>query len=106
MSLLYLGALLGGLVGLALIDWRLRLCLFAREGRQRGSWALALALPVAVLLLIDVLAVAGGLFIDLGSPLTTRVMLPGGIPLEEPFFLALLSYSACILVAGFGRGQR
>lgn len=107
LNLAYLICLLISLAGLTALDWRFKLCFFANAKR----WAIALGASIVLFAVVDLIAVAGGMFIDGKSPFATGLFLPGRMPMEEPFFLALMCYSAAVFVVAFarfgaGRGDR
>ena len=93
MSFVYLAALVGALVGTGLLDFRHRLALF---GGAPGRTALIVALCVAFFLAWDVVGIATGVFFRGTGPWMTGVLLGPELPLEEAFFLTLLSYSTLI----------
>jgi lycopene cyclase domain-containing protein len=99
LNLAYLICLLVSIAGLAAIDWRFKLCFFANEKR----WAIALGASIALFVVVDLIAVTSGMFLDGNSPYATGLFLPGSMPIEEPFFLALMCYSAAIFVVAFAR---
>lgn len=99
LNLAYLICLLVSLAGLAAIDWRFKLCFFANAKR----WARALGASIALFVIVDVIAVTSGMFLDGKSPFATGLFLPGRMPIEEPFFLALMCYSASVFVVAFAR---
>ena len=87
-GLVYLGALLVSLAGLAVLDRRFRLA-FWHDARRAG-WTVGLA--VVGFLLWDLAGLALGIFARGDSPHMTGILLAPELPLEEAFFLALLSY--------------
>jgi lycopene cyclase domain-containing protein len=97
-SYLYLLCLLGGLGGLAFLDYRLKLLLFARDTPQAPRWvAGSIILSVLFFLLWDIVGIMLAIFwtnpaavigISLGSP---------NLPLEELCFLTLLSYLSLLM---------
>lgn len=97
-SWVYLVALLVSLAGTATLDWRWQLSLFGDRVRARRQ-AKGMAIAFAAFLVIDYIAIATGLFVAGHSEFATGVFLPGQMPIEEPLFLALLTYSAAMLVA-------
>jgi len=88
MSFVYLTALAVSLTGMVLLDRRFSLSFWADARRS----AIALFLGVAFLLAWDFGGVANGIFFRGESPWMTGVLVGPEIPLEEVFFLALLSY--------------
>lgn len=87
-GLLYLGALLLSLGGLALLDRRFRLAFW--HDPRRAAWTLGLA--VVGFLLWDLAGLALGIFARGDSPHMTGLQLAPELPVEEAFFLLLLSY--------------
>ncbi len=84
----YLGALLVSLGGLALLDRRFRLAFW--YDARRAAWTVGLG--VVGFLLWDLAGLGLGIFARGDSPHMTGVLLAPELPLEEAFFLALLSY--------------
>lgn len=84
----YLGALLVSIGGLAVLDRRFRLAFW--HDARRSAWTVGIA--VVGFLLWDVAGLALGIFARGDSPHMTGVLLAPELPLEEAFFLALLSY--------------
>ena len=101
----YLAALVVSLLGTASLDWRWRLCLFGERTRARRA-ALAMTISLAAFLVVDYVAIFTGMFVAGESPLARGIFLPGRMPIEEPFFLALLTYSAAMLTAANARLRR
>ena len=93
----YLGALLLALAGLATLDWRHRLAFWSDAPRA----AVCVGVGVAFFLLWDVAGLALGIFARGESPHMTGVLLAPELPLEEVFFLTLLSYTALVAWRGF-----
>lgn len=88
MSALYLGLICFSLAGLAVLDWHRRLAFFADARRS----ALLVAICVAFFLVWDTLGIALGIFSRGDVDVMTGVELWSEMPLEEPFFLVLLTY--------------
>lgn len=95
----YLAFLLIGLVGLAIIDWRWKLVWV--YGRRRTLATLAIS--VAFFLVWDATGIGHGIFFEGSNAWLVGVNLAPNLPIEEPVFLALLSYQALIAYAGFAR---
>lgn len=93
----YLGALLLALAGLATIDRRYRLAFWSDAWRA----AACVGVGVAFFLLWDVAGLALGIFARGESPHMTGVLIAPELPVEEVFFLALLSYNALLAWRGF-----
>lgn len=85
---LYLAALLVSFAGVLVLD--LRFGIVAR----RAPWATvgAVALGTAFFLAWDAVGIVTGVFVKGGSPLLVGIDLAPHLPLEEPVFLAFLSY--------------
>lgn len=95
----YLSALLLALGGLATLDRRHRLAFWSDARRA----AVCVGVGVVFFLLWDVAGLALGIFARGESPHMTGVLLAPELPLEEVFFLALLSYNALLAWRGFER---
>ena len=93
MSLVYLFALFGAILGTGLLDWRHKLALF---GGAPGRTSVIVGVGVAFFLLWDVVGIAEGVFFRGSGPWMTGVLLGPELPLEELFFLILLCYSTLI----------
>ncbi|MBO3088204.1 lycopene cyclase domain-containing protein [Cellulomonas dongxiuzhuiae] len=87
-GLVYLGALLLSLGGLAVLDRRFRLAFW--YDARRAAWTVGLG--VVGFLLWDVAGLALGIFARGDSPHMTGLLLAPELPVEEAFFLALLTY--------------
>lgn len=89
---LYLLAILGSAAGIALLDRRFRL----------AAWAVPVRTLVTVLtatgffLIWDAVGITSGVFVKGGSPAYVGVLIAPELPLEEPVFLAFLSYLALV----------
>lgn len=99
MAGLYLGAILISAAGIALLDRRWRLAAWRRPGRT----AAAVAIGTVFFLAWDAVGIATGVFVKGESALLIGVDLAPHLPLEEPFFLAFLSYLALVAWAGAAR---
>ncbi|MBC7298265.1 MAG: lycopene cyclase domain-containing protein [Demequina sp.] len=93
MSLAYLGALLVSIAGLGLLDRRYRVAVFAQPRRALAT----LGIGVAVFLAWDIVGVGLGIFFRGGAEYMTGVQLAPEVPLEELFFLILLTYQTLLL---------
>lgn len=99
MTPLYL-ATLGILIGcMALVDRRWRLA-FWRDGRRA---TIVLVAGVALLLVVDLVGIALGIFHRAPTWAMTGILLAPELPLEEPFFLAFLVYLTMNLLSALGR---
>jgi lycopene cyclase domain-containing protein len=101
-SPVYLLFLLAASGCMVLIDRRWRL-FFWRDTR-RATWVLVIG--VALLLVADVVGIALGVFSRAPTWAMTGILLGPELPLEEPIFLAFLSYLTMNLVALFERLPR
>jgi lycopene cyclase domain-containing protein len=93
----YLGALLVALGGLATLDWRHRLAFWSDARRA----AVCVGVGVGFFGLWDLAGLALGIFARGESPHMTGVLLAPELPVEELFFLTLLSYNALLAWRGF-----
>ena len=92
MAGLYLGLLLFSLAGLVLCDWRWNIALFDNARHT----VLVIALSVAFFISWDISGVASGVFFKGDSDLLVGWDIATEIPIEEVFFLTLLSHLAVI----------
>jgi len=99
MTFAYLGALLFSLTGMVLLDRRFRLSFWRRPVVSAASMATA----VVFLLIWDLAGVANGIFFRGESSWMTGVQVAPEVPLEELFFLTLLSY---VTLNTFGVSQK
>lgn len=93
MSFLYLVALVTSLVGIGLLDFRHKLAFFG--GAMLRSAAI-IAVSVVFFLVWDVVGIATGVFFRGSGPWMTGVLLGPELPLEELFFLVVLTYSTLV----------
>jgi lycopene cyclase domain-containing protein len=98
-GLVYLGALLVALGGLAMLDRSHRLVFWADPRRA----AVCVGVGVVFFLLWDVAGLALGIFARGESPHMTGLLLAPELPVEEAVFLTLLSYNALLAWRGFDR---
>lgn len=98
MSFLYLGALLVSIAGLASLDFKHKLAL----GKSKAYRCL-LIISVAFFLVWDLAGIALGIFFRGNAGHLTGITLSKELPIEEIFFLIVLSYSALLLLKAFGR---
>ena len=96
---LYLAAILASTLGVLLLDRRWRLAAWAAPGRALA----AVSIGTAFFLIWDAAGIAAGVFVKGDSPLLLGVDLAPHLPLEEPVFLAFLSYLALVAWAGAQR---
>jgi lycopene cyclase domain-containing protein len=100
---LYLIAIVASFAGVAALDARFRLALW----RSPGATAAATAAGVVFFVAWDLAGIAAGVFVKGDSPLLLGLDLAPHLPVEEPVFLAFLSYLALVLhAAGTGLVER
>lgn len=97
-SFLYLAALLVSIAGLATLDFKFKLAI----AKSRRYLCLIL-IPLAFFLTWDLAGISAGIFFRGKAQHLTGVLLSNELPLEELFFLILLSYSALLLLKAFNR---
>jgi len=90
---LYLLAILVSAAGIAMLDRRFGLAAFVAPGRT----AAAVGIGTAFFLVWDAVGIATGVFVKGDSPIFVGILLAPELPLEEPLFLAFLSYLAVVL---------
>jgi lycopene cyclase domain-containing protein len=90
---LYLIALLFSIVGVGLLDWTHRVALFV----DTRATLLAVGLSVVVFLIWDIVGIANGIFFRGDAPHLSGILLAPELPLEEVFFLILLSYNTLVV---------
>jgi lycopene cyclase domain-containing protein len=95
----YLAALIFSIAGLYLLDRRHKLA-FASSPRAAG---LSIAIAVALFLVWDLIGIALGIFFRGDTANLSGLLLAPELPLEELFFLILLSYNALLVYLGFAR---
>lgn len=88
MSFLYLAALLVSLAGMVLLDRRHTLFFWADSRRA----SIVLTTGVVFFLLWDLTGIGSGVFFRGEGPWMTGILLAPELPIEEVFFLTLLSY--------------
>ena len=93
MSFLYLVVLLTSLVGIGLLDFRHKLAFF---GGAPFRSTVILTVSVVFFLVWDVVGIATGVFFRGSGPWMTGVLLGPELPLEELFFLMVLTYSTLV----------
>jgi lycopene cyclase domain-containing protein len=93
---LYFIAILVSAAGIALLDRRWRLAAWDSPARS----ALAVGIGTLFFLAWDAVGIATGVFVKGDSPLLLGIDLAPHLPLEEPFFLAFLSYLGLVTWAG------
>lgn len=100
--ILYLAALTVSLLGMGLIDFKHKLALFAQPVRT----AITIAVAVTVFLIWDLVGIAQGIFFRGQGPYQTGVTIAPELPIEEVFFLTLLSYTILIAYLGFAKWRK
>lgn len=98
MSAVYLALLLISIGGLAVLDFRFRLAI-----AKTPRYLCMLLIPVAFFLIWDFAGISTGIFFRGESELQTGLLISAELPLEEIFFLTLLSYTSLLLLKAFGR---
>lgn len=93
MSFLYLAALLFSLAGLTTLDFKFKLAL----GKNLGYICFIL-IPTAFFLVWDIAGINNGIFFRGDADHILGIQVYKEMPLEEIFFLILLSYSALLLL--------
>lgn len=93
MSFVYLLALVGALLGTGALDRRHSLAVF---GGAPWRTFIIVALAVSFFLVWDLVGIAEGVFFRGSGPWMTGLLLGPELPLEELFFLILLSYSTLV----------
>ena len=100
--ILYLAALTVSLLGMGLIDFKHKLAFFSQPLRT----AITLVLAVTVFLIWDLVGIAQGIFFRGAGPYLTGITIAEELPVEEVFFLTLLSYTILIAYLGFAKWRR
>jgi len=95
----YLAAIVLSITGLYLLDRRHKLA-FASSPKAA---ALSIAIAVALFLVWDLIGIALGIFFRGDAPHLSGLLLAPELPLEELFFLILLSYNSLLIYLGFAR---
>ena len=99
MQLLYLASLLFSLFGLHTLDKKFKLALYHDAKRT----IICLLIPVALFIAWDAVGIATGIFFHGGSTYSLPLRLAPEFPIEELFFLILLSYTTLLLYVGWER---
>lgn len=90
---LYLIALLFSILGMGLLDWTHRVALFV----DAKATVISVAISIAVFLAWDIGGIANGIFFRGDAPHLSGLLLAPEVPLEELFFLILLSYNTLVV---------
>jgi lycopene cyclase domain-containing protein len=97
---LYLLALLGSIAGVALLDLRVGARVLGSPSTRRRL-AVTIAAVLAVFLAFDLVGAARGWFAS--DPDLVVLLVPPGIPLEEPILLGFLAFLTAALYAALRR---
>lgn len=100
--ILYLLALAISILGMGLIDYKHKLALFIQPLRT----IITLTVAVVVFLIWDLVGIALGIFFRGEGPYLTGITIAPELPIEEVFFLTLLSYTILIAYLGFKKWRR
>lgn len=95
LSLAYLAALLLSIVGLGALDFRHKLALWVAP----LPTVFTVFIAVGFFLVWDVVGIANGIFFRGDSPNLSGLLIGPELPIEEVFFLILLSYNTLIFYA-------
>jgi lycopene cyclase domain-containing protein len=87
---------------MGLIDFKHKLALFAQPVRS----AITIALAVTVFLIWDLVGISQGIFFRGEGAYLTGITIAPELPLEEVFFLTLLSYTILIGYLGFAKWRK
>jgi len=98
-SFFYLGSLVISILGVGLIDFRHKLALSIKP----ISTVLTLLTGVSVFLVWDIIGIQLGIFFRGQTSFLTGILLAPELPLEEVFFLTLLSYTTLLMYLGIAR---
>ncbi|WP_061961313.1 lycopene cyclase domain-containing protein [Demequina flava] len=102
-SWLYLIALVVSLAGLATLDWRYRVAAFEQPRRALVTVGIA----VVFFLVWDLIGVGLGIFFIGDAEYLSGITVAPEVPLEEVFFLVLLTYQTLLLWRAFAkRGEK
>lgn len=100
--ILYLLALTVSLLGMGLIDFKHKLALFSQPLRT----AITIAVAVTLFLIWDLVGISLGIFFRGQGPYLTGLTIAPELPIEEVFFLTLLSYTILIAYLGFAKWRK
>ena len=96
MEWLYLAGLAFSIFGLGVLDWRYKLAFWYAPRRAAAT----IATTMLVFIVWDILGIALGIFRHGESPYALPFVIAPEFPLEELFFLFLLSYCTLIIYRG------
>jgi lycopene cyclase domain-containing protein len=99
MGALYLIALLVSIAGCVILDLRWRLALAVATART----LLSVGIGVAFFFIWDMVGIGTGVFFRGHSPWLTGYVVAPEVPVEELFFLTLLSYTILLTFLGLGK---
>lgn len=99
MEFAYLGGILFGITGLALLDWRYKLVFWYNFKRSAAT----LSVAVALFILWDFFGISLDIFKHGGSPYSLPFTLFPEFPIEEIFFLFLICYSTLVIFNGVSK---
>lgn len=102
MQFTYLAALLFSISGLGMLDWRYKLA-FWYDWRRTAK---VLSAAIGLFVVWDIIGIGAGIFLHGNSPLTLPYRLFPEFPIEELFFLLLLTYVTLVLYRGVTKWQR
>ena len=102
LSFAYLAALLISILGLGAIDFKHKLALWLAP----LPTIFTVLIAVGFFLVWDVVGIANGIFFRGDSPNLSGILVAPELPLEEIFFLILLSYNILIFYAFFERRKQ
>jgi lycopene cyclase domain-containing protein len=100
-SFLYLAALLVSISGLAVLDFRFQLAI-----AKTKRYLCLILISVVFFLAWDLAGISLGIFFRGNASHLTGMLLSEELPVEEIFFLILLSYSALLLLKAFTRLEK
>lgn len=101
MSFIYLAALLGSLAGLVALDIKFQLAL--AKDLKRGL--IVLSISTAFFIGWDLLGIGLGIFFRGAAKHLTGILLAPELPIEELFFLILLSYTTLIVFTAIEKAK-
>jgi lycopene cyclase domain-containing protein len=87
---------------MGLIDFKHKLALFSQPVRT----AITLTVAVTVFLIWDLVGISLGIFFRGQGPYLTGITIAPELPIEEVFFLTLLSYTILISYLGFAKWRK
>lgn len=102
MQWLYLAGLLVSIAGMAVLDWRYSLALW----HDRTRTLLTITAALIVFVVWDLAGIWLGIFHHGGSVFTLPVRLLPEFPIEEVFFLLLLTYCTLVMWRGIVSWRR